>query len=699
MARVNRFYNPVRSGYQSQFVAKKLPADLLMRGLAGKQKKYDTTAEQMNIFRDEDIEAFGADDTAYAKQKVKARNEFLDSMMNEDLGSSEAIMKYKNFVRDFKNDEGLKIVAKGLADHRARQKNKAAAIKNKTHYAEQTYKDDAAEIEYARPGSGGGLAGLSINPNITPGTDLRTAIEPMFNNLSADGRENLKFLGETAYKNGWKGVTDEKILGAAQGGFELFMRSLPGQQASNLYNMSLDRGAVETNPETGKPITETQWMLKQMLGVGSEKMFMTTTTNKDQAFNTEYGRLQKEKENVKIAQNTGYTKPFNIGKDVDDTLDHIDDLNNKGDKYGAAVARTSLNDAKREFNKTLSPKEQAVTNMGFAEMLKSKDGKINPKQAEQVKAVAERVRDTYSILGLNMTLPGLNTTDVDEMSYDEQVAFIEKGVKDDNGLSKDNIDDMSREIFAESLGLDYNDILERQDDYLEKGEIYEQKRYNMPFSAEPLRNAAEGNLKTSLNAQNFKIPGVEESEQDALFNKMKADPKLKFMRINDNGKYSKPSMTVSTEANGEYEEIDIELTGVGKNPNLENTAEQVLGAFGNFIGGKEIKEDLKNKIMYFDVTAVDDPEVNMNDVLAPKMPLLRDTEWSNLQKTDKGLLLSYQLKGRPKSTMTHADVYELYQHKGLQVPSEIVNSISDGEGDAPYYFQNKFEALKLGGAR
>ena len=70
---INRFYQPSRGQYQSQFVPEQLPAELMMGVLGSKQKQYNDLSEkiQTNIY-DWNQEALPGFDTQYRDKMVKA---------------------------------------------------------------------------------------------------------------------------------------------------------------------------------------------------------------------------------------------------------------------------------------------------------------------------------------------------------------------------------------------------------------------------------------------------------------------------------------------------------------------------------------------------------------------------------------------------------------------------------------------------
>ena len=113
--KVNRFYNQQRGQYVSQFVPKNLPADLMMRGLANKQKKYDTMEAQVIKLGEYEQRALGEHDTNYVKGKKEELQSFIDESFDQDLASPDFIRKYQKFTNDFKNDDGLKRVANSVA--------------------------------------------------------------------------------------------------------------------------------------------------------------------------------------------------------------------------------------------------------------------------------------------------------------------------------------------------------------------------------------------------------------------------------------------------------------------------------------------------------------------------------------------------------------------------------------------------------
>ncbi len=272
---VNRFYNPQRGQYQSQFIGEKLPLDLMLRGAVGKQGKYDELAGRVGGINLDDLNALPGDDTKYKQELLGKIDTFRDQMLQKDLSSPQAQQEYMNFARDIRDDQGRKAIGSAYQTHQEYLKRKKELETGKpTAYAKQfVYDYERNYGDYTKPGSGGFRSKSLDNPNILEGTDIKDEGKKFFDDLKASGFESTAQLGgqDIYYKTGWSGVSDARLKKEVERGFDLFYKSRAGDQLGREFDMNNEVLQSDRN-KLGKDYEEKrqEYVKKHLLDMRSE---------------------------------------------------------------------------------------------------------------------------------------------------------------------------------------------------------------------------------------------------------------------------------------------------------------------------------------------------------------------------------------------------------------------------------------------
>lgn len=302
---VNRFYQGSASRYQSQFVPQQLPVDAMTAALYAKQGTADQMLAAAVKLGEWKQVALGWHDQEYVKGIKNEIQDFVSRAMTEDRTSPEFQRQYLELTNRIKNDENLKLVESAVMRHTEHEAN-IAKLKaaGQEAYAEALDADYQYRLnEYTKEG-GQGFKGLALgDENIRKGTNIFKDALEFFTPLKESGSEGVKFLEEgISYKNGWTGISDNKVKEQANRQYNLWVNTDAGNQL-RLQELQ-KRGLVETTyndlplekrKELDKEIDNT--MRNEFLEVGRTVVHGNSTTNIDQAYNTrrkEY--LEKEKE-------------------------------------------------------------------------------------------------------------------------------------------------------------------------------------------------------------------------------------------------------------------------------------------------------------------------------------------------------------------------------------------------------------------
>lgn len=311
-----RFYQPSSSKYISQFVPDELPADLMLKATALKQGKYDTQLAKNEALNDLEINALKGYDTKYRDEYKQRIRDFVDQSYGEDLGSPDFQSRYLNFVRKYKDDEGLKKIKQAYETHQDMLKRKEELVKKGADAAaDEVFNDYNRRFALYTDEKGQGFQGdVSLgDPNIIEGVNRFKEGLEFFTPLKESGSENVAFLNSgISYKNGWEGISDSRVKKQVENVYNDWETSSGGRQTSKLYDMQRGVGDYEISkldPEAKKKYIDekNKWMKNEFLQIGRTVVHGKSTTNRDEALNKEEERGYKE---MKEAE----TSPILTGK-------------------------------------------------------------------------------------------------------------------------------------------------------------------------------------------------------------------------------------------------------------------------------------------------------------------------------------------------------------------------------------------------
>jgi len=301
---INRFYKGSQSNYQSQFVPKNLPADLMIKGALAKQAKADEMMALSNTLEDWTQRALDGYDTEYVKAFQKETEAFAREAMSQDRTSPEFQRKYLSLMDKINKDEGLKKIKAAVVRDDAfweRQEklieagdDKAAAW-NKANYM---YTRD----RYTATG-GKGFTGKGLDAElVVTGVDLWEGKTKYFKELKDSGADSIKQLASgISYKTGFTGVTPGRIKDQLKNSYDDYITSAAGRQERTKTLLGLGYVKDQYNALSGEEKAEVDQKLKQameqnFLEAGLTYVRGKHTTNIDDAYNTQRGEAKKKEE-------------------------------------------------------------------------------------------------------------------------------------------------------------------------------------------------------------------------------------------------------------------------------------------------------------------------------------------------------------------------------------------------------------------
>lgn len=301
-----RFYQPSSAQYLSQFVPDQLPADLMLKSLGTKQQQYDTQAAANEELAALNIRSLPGEDTRYAKGYKEKIQQFVDESYGQDLAAPDFQRKYRQFVKEYKNDSGLKSVAGAVATH-DKYLDRIEELEKKGEFAaaDEMRNNYTRRFNMYTADEGLGYKGdVSLgDPLVGEGVDRFKENLKFFEPLKESGSENIGFLDEgISYKNGWSGISDQRVRQQADRMFNDWISSPGGKQTIELYNMQNGIGDYEVSklsPDKKEEYKENldNFLKNEFLEVGRTVVHGKSTTNMENAYNTRNRRAyQEEKE-------------------------------------------------------------------------------------------------------------------------------------------------------------------------------------------------------------------------------------------------------------------------------------------------------------------------------------------------------------------------------------------------------------------
>jgi hypothetical protein len=293
MPGMNRFYNPSQSNYQSQFVPKNLPVDLMAKSLYAKQARADQMLAATVELADWKQAALEGHDTEYVSNIKNELEGFLASAMNEDRTSPEFQRKYLALTNKVKKDENL-LKVQASVDRDMEHSKRVKALKEKGDHASAVWLDEEyrrSREKYTAEGGLGFKGDPLADPTTMEGNDLWTERTKYFKELKDSGSESIKYLSSgIAFKTGWDGISEPRIKKQLQATFDDYLDTNAGKEdfTKNLYEMGMVGSEYAALSKDEKETVQKKVltnMQNDFLEAGLTYVHGKATTNQDGALN------------------------------------------------------------------------------------------------------------------------------------------------------------------------------------------------------------------------------------------------------------------------------------------------------------------------------------------------------------------------------------------------------------------------------
>lgn len=319
----NKYYNPSRGKYVSQFVPDQLPAELMLSGIGRQQQKYDAQSAANIKLGEWEQAALSGGDTDYVASKKEELQSFIDGSLGKDLASQEYASEYSKFINKFKNDEGLSKVNTSYMHHQDFLEREKKLKEGKGTDYDQAFVDNYYRHYNAYTAKGGkGFAGevQLADATILEGVDINAEGEKFFDHIKESGSESLATLANgLSYKNGWTGVSGQTIDNQTTRLADQWYDSRAGQQLQARFMAdNVPYGITHTQYEnslTGEDRANWEnkkrsFVVNELNNIGQGFVRGKSTTNKDVALRDKWkadredAALYAQELNLEVAGNT-----------------------------------------------------------------------------------------------------------------------------------------------------------------------------------------------------------------------------------------------------------------------------------------------------------------------------------------------------------------------------------------------------------
>lgn len=295
----NAFNKPQSSEFMQTYVSQYVqpPMEMYMKGLAMKQDKQDKTNLAVEKVGDAlyAMKGVATADNEKLAEVNKAFAETADSLTKKDLTTHDAQGDVKGLIKGISRDPDLLRIRSNRAKYDDFQENYTKMLQSGKEVSQSSLWRAQKELaDYEAAGgykSGKTLSNLQAKEQV----NVRPVQEQYFDNIPQSGGDTLAKLGETYYNNGWKGITDSTINSRAMSAYSGYSRTAAAQQEREDYEMLAHQGALPKGPN-GKTITKEEYVFKNFLDAGLERVGGVSTSGYASAANAEHKRSKEEKD-------------------------------------------------------------------------------------------------------------------------------------------------------------------------------------------------------------------------------------------------------------------------------------------------------------------------------------------------------------------------------------------------------------------
>lgn len=347
---INRFYNPQRGQYISQFVPQQLPADLMLGIIQNKRaeaNKQEAKGEQMAdaLLKIQAIKN-SVDEAKLGEYRTNLRNNLNEFIGKVDLASAQGQREYREMLKQFSPLENKDLASiQGRYDYaKSIEEEREEMRKDPTKYGEGVFfkSYDISMEDFLKQKEFNKNYSFSSKEHITAGIDRYKYYEDFYNNLTANSSEGSSKiqdeLGSAFYKISNEGISYKRIQGRTGEVLATAINSPAGTQTRRevLNELRIKADDYESLPKEAKEAIEQETakrVTQGLMAAGKERIFSKTGSDKASALNKlEQRGYDYKKENAYdvITGVLGTSSSKMTAASIDDEI-----VNTKKEQYNA----------------------------------------------------------------------------------------------------------------------------------------------------------------------------------------------------------------------------------------------------------------------------------------------------------------------------------------------------------------------------
>ena len=580
MGKINRFYQPVPQQYVSQFIPENL--QLMQNALNVRQGQYDQTQGKLDLYNDELLnqQALQGQDTKVLTGIRSDYDKFNSDLLGKDLSDPTVAKEVGKFIRDYKRDPRIQKLNQGLATKKSYDEltAKYKTDKEGLQYAIENDPMAKAWQTYLEKGEQEGKMAVDYIQGLDQyqsGVNIDKTMAEMTDNMSDEGRQSLRSVGagdmQTYYQSGFKGKTPKHIQEVATSQYNRFMNTPAGAQKERKYKLDY--------PDATDEQIEAQ-IKSDLIAVGMERVGTTENITGLAGAMNSLKKKQQERSfaNIQSGKTQGYFSSFDNMDDYNNEISTLKASTNPMDNRKAAQMEAQKEKLNDRFSKNLSKNEAAVINVKPEQILQDEN---NLNQLLRTYWMDPIGRDALMKQGIRDD----SYDDYNSLSMEQKVQVFNeiKNWQEANGSSEStNLEKNVQRQYAKSLGVNYDNIEKKRNEYVAKGQIFEANDIILSSSkgSTSARSYFGDQAKTAINDVNWDIVGSTTEENIPLDQAMQTLDKQSIKVIDGiNG----PEVYFKyKDANGEFQDMTIQSKDIGS-----GIQETTLNTYNTLAGGDQ----------------------------------------------------------------------------------------------------------------
>lgn len=539
MGSFSRFYNAPNYQYVPQFVEQNL--GVLDKALARKQDDYDKQSGLLDqykgaILKQDALEGY---DTEVRDKLVKNVQDFSSSMANLDLTSPENKRKVNEYIQGLINNEDIKKLNQGLASKAKYDKIKEDLVTN-GKYASENDREFAKQFESYLTQSGDNqkfaidyIGGREL---IAPDAPSRPELEKLVDNMKADSITKDSVTGEWINRKTDKVLSYDELMGVLSSNINSFYQTREGRQMARRAEMN--------------GVSFQDQFLSEIEPVAQERAYSerSRTTRSNVSHLLGKKKLDAQDENL-------VTQPLTTN-----LVTHgVTSLIEYDQKINTLKNSTNPQDVKSAYY--MEGNRDKMLNVLMA------SGEISKNEMATIKMNYKTIENSPELIKKMYTA----SFPVDILDGDKSTDYFKQELQKLETKKPGYLDNLSKVVVAESLGLNYGNIEKKIDNAIAKGVGTQKEEILLPNSRQADKKDLGKTLYTLLDNINYDNSDVK-SDDNEVFD------------LKEVSKIANPNSISMVRENGR---IGISFSTIPKgdipSQNFEIYPKQLTSAFDNFL--------------------------------------------------------------------------------------------------------------------